>query len=87
MVLEGVYDGVEVLGCLAAPVPQAPQVPRVQEAPGDSLLRGAAFAPRIQVVMSAWVSMFLISIEYTPVYGYTLGKGGEGSLDEGSRYD
>lgn len=86
MVLGGVYDGVEVLGCLAAPVSQAPQVPRVQEAPGDSLLRGAAFAPRIQVVMSAWVSMFLISIEYTPAYGYMLGKGGEGSLDEGSRY-
>lgn len=69
-----------------APVTHAPQVPPDQEVPGDSLLRGAALAPRIQVVMSAWFSMFLISIEYTPAYGYTLGKGGEGSLDEGSRY-
>lgn len=73
-------------GALLHPYRKTPQVPRVQEAPGDSLLRGAAFAPRIQVVMSAWVSMFLISIEYTLAYGYTLGKGGEGSLDEGSRY-
>lgn len=36
--------------------------------------------------MSAWFSIFFISIEYAPAYGYTLGKGGEGSLDEGSRY-
>lgn len=30
--------------------------------------------------------MFMICSEYTSAYGYTLGKGGEGSLDEGSRY-
>lgn len=29
---------------------------------------------------------FGIVAAYTPAYGYTLGKGGEGSLDEGSRY-
>lgn len=36
--------------------------------------------------MSAWFSMFFISIEYASAYGYTLSKGGEGPLDEGSRY-
>lgn len=30
--------------------------------------------------------MFFISIEYAPAYGYTSDEGGEGSLDEGSRY-
>lgn len=61
-------------------------MPRVQQALGGSLLKGAALALRIQVVMSAWFSMFLISIESTPAYGYTSDEGGEGSLDEGSRY-